>query len=883
MKRVLMIFFLCLFSVATIYAQIGEKRTVTGKVKDLEGVGLPGVSVVIKGTTSGTVTDMDGVYSIPYFEENAVLVFSFIGMQTQEVPIENMAEIDIVLLEENKGLDEVVVVGYGSQTRSKLTSSISTVKSEKLKQSSVANLENALGGRMSGVFSRQVSGEPGNDGAKIRIRGFGDALIVVDGVPGRDYSQLDPNEIESISVLKDAASAAVYGMQGANGVILVTTKKGYSGAPVVEVNSHYGVQTPTRFPKAMNGIDWQLIQKRFAANNQLQNNPNAIIPADQMAIDKSLPSTNWYKNSINEYSPIMQTNVNISGGTNNIKYYFLVGYLNQQGIWKSNDTNKNRYNVRSNLDIKVNDQLSIQGGIGGVLTKLKYPAVGQHRIGENVIFAPPVFAPKTSAGNTFIPVKSVFNPLALMDANVSGYSKDKRREWNINLSANYKVPFIEGLSFKGVLGYDTYDGYVKNWNKAITFHQKTKDGFEKVLSNDEFNKTSLYLTDTTSYNLTIQGFVKYVKSFNNHNIQTSLVYEETHGNSHTFKTGRGTYPSALIDNLSAGMDDDKKFNSESERTFASRSYIGRLSYDFDTKYLVEFVGRYDGAQYFAPGKRWGFFPAVSLGWMISKESFMESSKSFISELKLRASWGQLGDMSAAKKYYNENDDYYWKEGYKYPGDVLQVGNDKIYTLKKRLVANPDFTWSKSITYNVGLDGKMWGRKLSFTSEVFYRKRTDLPAKKADDNAGNLATYYNLNADNTRGFEISLTHDNQVNDFHYNLTANLSWARTQYGYTEQQKFTSGYDKWRNGKDGNWDNSQWGLGVDGRYLNEKEIADGDYLVGHSKKEQLPGDVIYKDWNGDGYIDNKDQHIIGRKSYPEMIYGLTASMEWNGMDLI
>ena len=853
---------------------------VSGNINDTSGQPLPGVTVLVKGTTKGTISDFDGNYTIDDVPADGVLVFSFVGMKTQEIQVAGKTAIKITMQEDAIGIDEIVAVGYGSQTRSKLTSSISTVKTEELKQASVANLENALGGRMSGVFARQTSGEPGYDGADIRIRGFGSALIVVDGIPGRDYSNLDPNEIESISVLKDAASAAVYGMQGANGVILVTTKNGSKEAPTVELNSFLGYQSPTRFPEAMGSTAWQRMQNTFRANNQLKNDPNIVIPGADMEIDPTLANTNWYNQTIRDYSPMSQTNLSISGGNENSKYYFLVGYLDQEGIWKSGATTKERYNIRSNLDIQITDNFKLQGGIGGIFTELDFPGAGQHTIGENIINTPPIFKAINEMGYAYVPVKDGYNPLALMDPDVSGYTKDKVREWNINLAAEYQISFVEGLSVKGVMGYDTYDQLKKDWTKAIVFYNEVNGNFEEVISSDGYNKTKLGLTDSRSYDLTLQGFLKYVKSFDRHTINTSLVYEETRGNGHGFSTGRDTYPSDIVDNIGAGMDNDKKWNSEWERTYASRSYIGRIAYDFDTRYLVEFVGRYDGSQYFAPDKRWGFFPAVSVGWMISKEPFMESLNGVVSEMKLRTSWGQLGDMSAARDYYSKEEDYYWKEGYRYPGSVLQLGSDKIYTLGERLIPNYLFTWSKSTTYNIGLDTKLW-KKLGLTTEVFYRERTDLPAKKADDNAGNLATYYNLNGDNTRGFEFSLDLKDKIGEFNYSVAANFSWARTQYGYTEQRPFTSGYDKWRNGAEGNWNNSYWGYGVDGRYQNEEEILNGRYLVGYSKDDQFPGDVIYEDWNGDGYIDGKDEHLIGRKEYPEMIYGLTAGMEWKGID--
>ncbi len=859
-----------------------EKKEVQGTVTDENGQSIPGVNVVIKGTTSGTSTDIDGKFSIMVDNLNVTLSVSFIGYIPQDLALSGKTAIDIVLVEDSQTLADVVVVGYGTQTRQKMTSSVSTISSEDLKSTPVANLENALGGKMSGVFMRQTSGEPGVDGADIRIRGFGSALVVVDGIPGRDYSNIDPNEIESISVLKDAASASIYGMQGANGVILVTTKQGKNKAPVVEFNSYVGFQSPTRYPQPMGSTDWQHMQNAYRANNKLLNDPNAISEEQDLDINPGLPNTNWYKETVKEDSKIVSHNVNVSGGSENVNYFLSAGYLKQGGIWATDATKKKRYNLRANLDIKVNDFVSVGANVSGIFNNLDYPGASQNDIGSNIRQASPIYSVSNDRGYTYVNVKDGYNPAAMIDPSLSGYASDKSRDWNIDLSFDYKIPFIKGLSYKGVLAYNTHDNDYKSFNKKLVFYNELNGEYEEVISKDGHNKTSLGLSNTANDELTLQSFLNYKNSFGSHNISGSAIYEQTTANSHYFNTGRGTFPSDAVDMIYAGMDDDNKWNGESAREYASQSYIGKLSYDFDTKYLIEFAARYDGAQYFAPDNRWGFFPSVSAGWMMSKENFMEPISHIVSELKIRGSWGQLGDLSAAKGYYSYNEDYYWAEGYKYPGGVLQIGSEKIYMLEERLEANPDFTWAKSTMYNFGIDAKLWNNLLSVNADVFYRKRTDLPAQKTDDNSGNLATYYNLNGDNTRGFEMSLNHSNNINDFNYSVSANMSWSRTKNGHTEQRKFTSGYDAWRNKAEGNWTNVTWGVDTDGQYQDRQDILDAPYLDGQSKVMQMPGDVNYKDWNGDGYIDSKDSHPISASAYPEFIYGVTISMDYKGFDL-
>lgn len=858
---------------------------VKGVVVDVNGEPLPGVSVMIKGTTTGTITDMDGIYQITTDSPEQVLFYSYIGCISQEIKAGNAQKLPRIILQEDlRQIDEVVVIGYSTRTREKLISSVATINSQELVKASVPNLENALSGRVSGVFSRQSTGEPGRDGADLKIRGFGSALVVVDGIPGRSYNNLDPSEIESISVLKDASAAAVYGMQGANGVILVTTKRGGKNKKTtIDISARYGIQVPHNYPEAASANLWQKMVKQYYANEKLIANPYAVITSEDMKITPYAHNTNWYDEIIKS-APISQSNISISGGSEKINYFLSGGYLHQDGIWSTNSTGKDRFNFRSNLDVDILKNLKISASVGAVIDKLNYSAVSSDIIAAKLKTTAPNFPVRwnTHPNDYAFGGESTDNPVALADQAAAGYRRSQSENINIDFALEYQIPGVEGLSVKANLGYSLIEGASKNWTKNIAYlgYREESDSYYQSVSASNTNKANLALRDDKSWNLVGQGFLNYKNSFKQHSLNSGLVFEINEGSNHWFDTSRGEFPSTVLDMMAGGLSGKLLSNQESLRKYRSASLIGRFSYDYSSRYFVDFNFRYDGAQYFA--QKWGFFPSVSMGWMLTNEKFMEKIKPVLSELKLRASWGELGDLSAAKARYDNEEQYYFQSGYQYPGATLTFGDRTLYGLTETINANPDFTWSTSSMVNVGVDFKLWKDLLSGSFDVFYRQRKGLPAQKANDNSGALATYYNLNNDNTRGFEVALNHKNRIGNLSYYIDANLSWSRTQNGHLEHGQYTSGYDAWKWNNEYRWTNVRWGLNQIGRYYTYDEIMNAPM---HDNSDYnhaiLPGDLQYEDWNGDGYIDDNDKRPIGRTAYPEMMYGFTIGAEWKGID--
>lgn len=862
----------------------GRGIVVKGVVLDETLQPLPGVSVIVEGTNVGSVTDIDGTWSLAVPSDDSKVVFSYLGFITETISASDGRLARVILREDTQQLEELVVVGYSTRSREKLISSISTINNKELTKTTVPNLENALTGRVSGVFSRQSSGEPGSDGANLQIRGFGAALVIVDGIPGRDYTQLDPSEIESISVLKDASAAAVYGMQAANGVILVTTKRGTKGkGATVDVSTRFGLQMPHNYPEVANTALWQELVNEYNANLKLINNRNAVINPEDMDTRQYRYDTDWYDEMIRN-APISQTNINISGGSDKVRYFVSAGYLYQGGIWSTNSIQKNRFNFRSNVDADITENLKMSVGVGAVINNLDRPYSTSVTIARQMKETAPNIPVKWPGQDEYYAFASEGkdNPMAMADKNEDGYRKTLNKHINMDFALEYKVPFVEGLSLKAVVGYNQIDNWSKDWSRDIVYMGYREDSDEYFLSAsaDYTDKAGLTLYDSFSYRVVGQAFVNYIRSFGDHNVNGGLIFEFSDQQDRSFWTARDKFPSTILDMMAGGLTGDSVTNGEGFRKFRAASLIGHFSYDWKSRYFVDFNFRYDGAQYFAD--KWGFFPSVSVGWMLTNEDFMEPAKNVLNELKIRASWGQLGDLSSAQSYYNDNEQYYHQSGYKYPGAAMVFGDRDIYGLTQTVNANPDFTWSTATMMNAGADFRLWDGMLSGSADFFYRKRDGLPAMMANDNSGVLATYYNLNGDNTRGFELQLDHSNRIGDFSYTVGGNLSWSRTRFGHVEHGQYTSGYSEWRNNNEGHWKNVRWGYNVLGQYQSYDDIANAPMHDNSNNNSCiLPGDLKYEDWNGDGYITIDDQQPIGRSAYPELVYGINVSLAWKGLD--
>lgn len=617
-----------------------EQLSISGKITDEKGSPLPGVSVRLKGTSIGTVSGPEGTYTLNIAQATGTLTFSFIGYKVREEEIAGRKKIDISLLPEDNKLNELVVVGYGTQKKTDVTGSVASIKGETLVKAAQPNLMNSLAGRLTGVISTQQSGKPGFDDPKFVIRGkstFGDntSLILVDGIE-RSFSRMDPNEIESITVLKDAASAAVYGARAANGVILVTTKRGTEGKPTISYTSSLGFQEPARIPSLMNAYDYATYLNIAKAN--LNQAPRFTPEQVEQFRTGQLPSTDWWGTTLKKRAAVQQHNINVSGGTKDTKYFIDLGLLNQDGLYDLSYFK--RYNVRVNLDNQVTKSLKISVDLVGRKEKLGQSASGD-AVFSTIINSKPTEIPYTpddiAVGGLGSNGQSV-SPIG--QANNSGYNRTDNNLFQSTIQALYKAPFLDGLSGKLSYSYDRFFSTNDVFNTPYSYYSydRINNSWLPFESGGNINLTQ---AEADSANETLQASLMYDKSFGQHALSGLLLFEQADGRNRNLAAYREGYISTSIDQLFAGGDLNKN-NSGSASQTARRGYVGRVNYSYANKYLLQANFRYDGSFNFPQNKRWGFFPAVSIGWRISEEPFLKDNN-LISNLKLRASYGQFGN------------------------------------------------------------------------------------------------------------------------------------------------------------------------------------------------------------------------------------------------
>ncbi len=861
-------------SITTLQAQ---KHSVKGKVTDSTGIGLEDVSVNINGSAKGTTTNANGEYSIDEVLDNASLVFSNVGFVTQSINVNGRSTIDLVLHRNAYSLGEVVVVGYGTQKKVNLTGSVATISAKDLSVVPTASVGTLLAGKLPGLIAVQSSGEPGLDNPSLSIRGFGQALVVVDGIPGRDFTRLDPSEIESITVLKDAASAAVYGVSGGNGVILVTTKRGNIGKPQLNYQFNYGAQHVTRYPRFVNSEEYAILKNEASVN---LGGPIIYTPEEiqkyRDGTDPKYPNFDYYHYFVRDYTPQVQQNLSVRGGSKNIKYFFLLGGINQTAMWKTKGDNQGfkNYNFKSNVDARINDDLNIS---------VDFSANSQY--GNNLIqnsylmsswmqYSWPIFAPTTPDGKI---ASTNYGLTAYLDRDLSGYIKTKRNTLLSNLSINYKIPFVEGLSAKATFAKDLYYSNEKDWlKKYVTYNWD--EATQQSVAVGSRGVDQLTLLNSTSEATRIQTSLNYAKTlFDKHNINALLLYEESQISADNFNATRQGYV-VPIDQIFAGPTVNQTTGGGASDD-GRQSLVGRLNYDFDGKYLFEYSFRYDGSPRFPPKTRWGYFSGVSGGWRLSKEKFIKDNFKAIDNLKLRLSWGKLGnDNTGAFQYLT---------GFLYPSQNYILGGT---TVTSGMVSsgspNPNITWETSQTYNAGLDLDMWGRLLGVTADVFFRKRSGILATRSlqlPSTYGDILPAENLNSAKAGGFELVVNHSYHISEVNYDVSANFNYTKTRWDHVEQKNFTSDYDSWRNDLNGRNQNIYWGLNTIGQFQSQQEINSSPIQDGKQNSTLRPGDLKYEDYNKDGVIDNDDRKIIGKGVTPEITYGLSINLSWKGFGII
>lgn len=776
-----------------------QSRRISEIISDESGEPVIGANVRIKGTNTGTISDMDGLYSLEV-EESAVLQISYIGYHAKEVPVAGKTVLNVSLQEDTQSLDEVVVVGYGVQKRASVTGSVASIQAKDLTTVKSPNVTNTLAGKLPGLRAVQRSGAPGDDNASVDIRGFGTALVIVDGVE-RDFSQIDANDIESISILKDA-SAAVYGFKGANGVILVTTKKGEIKKPEITYNGYYGLQSVTRFPKLYNAYEYAMLY------NEAQMNIGVMAPYSQEELEKfrtgsdpAYANTNWWDVTTRKAAPQMYHNLSVSGGAEKVRYYFSLGYTGQEGIWVSKDQDYKKYNVRSNISAELTRGLTVDLQISGRLDTRNQP-YNQDTFKAIYKAVPtlPVYANHTKP--YWQDTGDNVNPAQITRADEVGYDRRDRREFTGSLIMNWELPWVKGLTARALWAYDYNNLTEKKWLKEYYEYQydPITDVYNKNTrrSVSELNqKTENAFTPTQQYSLNYQN------TFGKHDFTGLLLWEMRNYKKDWFSAYRQFYVGA-IDQMDAG-DNTNKNNGGNAESAAHAGLVGRVNYAYDNKYLAEFSFRYDGSYKFAKDSRWGFFPAVSLGWRISEEPFFKENISFVDNLKIRGSYGKIGDES--------NSDFKGFEyltGYKYPSGSYVLGEGVSNGLEDWGLPNMLLTWHESTTANIGFETHVLDGLFGLEFDYFERRRSGLLANRLltlPTSFGQALPNENLNSDRTRGFELILTHRNRIGNVSYLISANFTNTRELNRYVEKAAPGNRYENWRDNENDRYKNITW----------------------------------------------------------------------------
>lgn len=859
--------------------QSDQSRKIRGTVKDQNGEPVIGANVSVKGTTVGTITDVDGNFMLEV-PEDAVILISYIGYVPQEVKSGNKSVLNLVLKEDSQSLDEVVVVGYGTQKKINLTGSVASISGDEMIKRPVANASAMLQGLMPGVGVVQKNGQPGAGNIDVQIRGMGtfsgagvNPLILIDGIEG-NMNDLEPNTIQSVSVLKDAASASIYGSRAANGVILVTTKDGSNtgGKLTVSYNFNYGIQKPTKMLDVVsNSADYMEAWNTYVRNY----NYGVDIPARQYSkedIEKYrngtdpvlYPNFNWSDFIINS-APMQSHNINVSGG-DKTRYNLSLGYLNQEGTMEA--FYYKRYNAALNVVSDVNSRLKL-----GVNVKLKKGLTGAPIGGSvdyfmNTLAQAPTFGPTLPDGSGRYS-KSAY-PFEDMRANpyyVLKEKKSKTDDYNAMAQAWFDYKILDGLHWyvKGAIDYTTSTGtsFVSENARYLYFYHS---GEPVNVASSELNKSK----EETFYK-NLHTYLNYDKRLGVHSIGAMFGYNAEDNNYNTLSGRRRGYVSPFTPELNAG-ESDGQTNGGYSNAWAMQSLFGRLTYGFMDKYLLEFNMRYDGTSRLAPETRWGFFPSFSAAWRITEEKFMESTKSWLTNLKLRGSWGKLGNQNIGLYPYQA----LLKLGYTYAFD----GENLSQGVAQTALNNYNIKWETTTTTNLGLDVSFFD-KLSLTLDVYKKKTSDI-LRKAQVNSlvGLDAPTINNGAMQNTGYDLEVRWQDRVEsgilkDLNYSVAFVASGFKNklvQFGAWEDDSYVMR-------EEGRPWNTFYLLQVDGIFQTEEEVANSPKQFGENTK---PGMLKFKDVNGDHVINNDDRVPIEEGVFPKCTYSFNLNAEYKGFDM-
>jgi TonB-linked SusC/RagA family outer membrane protein len=883
----------CMFLSDRAFAQ-GQIK-INGSVTDTTGAALTGVAVRFRGTQTGTTTDANGKFNLTAPGANSVLVFSYVGFTSQEVPLNGQTTFNIQLKGNNTSLQEVVVTGFGTQKRESITGSISSVTSKDIDRVHAGStVSTSLAGKIPGVTFRQSEGRPGAT-ASLQIRNMGAPLYVIDGIQQDEgqFNNLSPNDVESISVLKDG-SAAIYGVRAANGVVVVTTKKG-SGDARINIDAYTGYQNFYRFPNvATNSYDYM----RYLAEAQVNSNGStSITPAElekyKAGTDPAYRSFNWrdYILKENNNAPLNSVNANFTGATERVNYYVSATNLHQ-----SSQLGKeylfNRSNIQSNVSVKVANGLKVSLNINGRIETRENPGVpGLDDYGLAkfaVLRNTPLERPYANDNPEYLnDIGHTESNYAFLNKKLSGVFHSDWRVLQTNFGAEYQIPGVKGLTVKGLYSYYVADYLLNNQEytyNAYTYRPATDTYDVTGGSTNPWRERE----QRKEFAKTQQLQLNYNNTFGKSTIGATLVSERIE----LQHLRNWIHASPVSNNLPLIYFPTADRYEDSDNKETRIGYIGRLNYNYDNKYYLEASARRDASYLFAPDKRVGYFPGVSVGWRITQEGFIKNllgENGILNDLKIRASYAVLGDDRDPNNSANPIvTPYAYLPGYNYNTSTAIIGGNALVTSADKGLVTTNISWLKSKITDIGMDFTLLNNKLSGAVDYFYRKRSGLLDRKSDVvlplEVGYLLPLENLRSDAQYGAEFSLNYNNKIGEVSYNVGGNFSYSRQKNLETYNPLFNNSLDQYRNSTVNRYANIDWGYEVTGQFTSQEQI--NNYTVnndGKGNRTLIPGDLIYKDQNGDGKIDQYDERPIGfgYGRQPNINFGFTLGAAYKGFD--
>jgi TonB-linked SusC/RagA family outer membrane protein len=852
------------------------QQRVTGKVVSGNSP-VVGATVTVKNTTTATQTDEGGNFSISA-PANSTLVISSVGFATQEVKVGSNANVSVQLQSSDQTMESVVVVGYGTQRKATMTGSVSQVSGAEVTKSPAANLGASLQGRLPGLISNQRNGQPGRDDPTILIRGLGtlndnSPLVVVDGVPRDQFSRLNPEDVESFSVLKDA-SAAIYGARAANGVILITTKSGKKGRADFSFSYNYAVSKPTKFPEVLRAPEYADVYNegayyRAGRNPNYWNNPQFTQAAIQKYKDGSdpvlFPNTDWVGEVVKPSSYQQNMNFQVNGGSEKVRYLISFGNLQQNGIFRADPTFYRQNNFRTKFDVELVKNFTVGANISGILKNQTYSPGNIDFF--DILGANPTIVARYPNG-LIGPGRLGQNPLA---RDQRGYDKISDNPLFSTFTASYNVPFVPGLKLDGSFNYDLRNESQKTWSTPYFFYEYNPNT-QQYDKKQGTGQAAAALTDTYRkwttmlYNLRIS----YDKTFLDDHHITAMVGAEQQQNTFSFASaGRKNFLSPSIAQLNVGS---TAANDQSVSGSASNSaydnYFGRINYDFQSKYLLEFLFRYDGSQVFPEDKRYGFFPGVSAGWRLSEEDFFQNAAPFVDQLKIRASYGEVGNDKIGPYQYLQTFGF---------GNNYVFGTADAPGLNPGVLANPDVTWERAKKTDIGLESQLWNGKLGIDFTYWIQKRNNIliTQQLAIPNTFGFPGLppVNLGKVDSRGLELILSHRSAIGKLVYNLSGNVGYQKSKVRFLDEVPTVIDYQKIT----GKPVNTGLYYKADGIFNTQEEL---DKYPHHANTKL--GDLKIVDINGDGVINDKDRYRDPYNATPRYVFGLNSNFEYKNFSL-